>query len=123
MNTIPAPTAMTTTAAPTFPRPLGYHGAVSDFKRRLIEATLLQMRGNRTHTARALGLQRTYLTVGVERQGIRLTLSHITDGEWRATFMENEKWAPRGFGVAPTPWGAVQMAALAAVNRQAPRAE
>jgi DNA-binding NtrC family response regulator len=42
-------------------RPLGYHGAVCDFKRRLIEATLHQMRGNRTHTARALGLQRTYL--------------------------------------------------------------
>jgi DNA-binding NtrC family response regulator len=37
------------------------HGAVSDFKRRLIEATLLQAQGNRTHAARALGLQRTYL--------------------------------------------------------------
>jgi DNA-binding NtrC family response regulator len=42
-------------------RSAGYHTAVCDFKRRLIEATLLQMRGNRTHTARALGLQRTYL--------------------------------------------------------------
>jgi DNA-binding NtrC family response regulator len=40
---------------------IGYHGAVSEFKRRLIEATLCQMRGNRTHAARALGLQRTYL--------------------------------------------------------------
>jgi hypothetical protein len=40
---------------------LGYHGAVSEFKRRLIEATLHQVRGNRTHAARALGLQRTYL--------------------------------------------------------------
>lgn len=40
---------------------VGYHGAVSDFKRRLIEATLHQVRGNRTHAARALGLQRTYL--------------------------------------------------------------
>ncbi|OGL02539.1 MAG: hypothetical protein A3D33_10530 [Candidatus Rokubacteria bacterium RIFCSPHIGHO2_02_FULL_73_26] len=39
----------------------GYHGAVSRFKRRLIEATLHQTRGNRTHAARALGLQRTYL--------------------------------------------------------------
>jgi DNA-binding NtrC family response regulator len=61
-----APTMNTTTAPPTLtislpPRPLGYHGAVSDFKRRLIEATLKQMRGNRTHAARALGLQRTYL--------------------------------------------------------------
>lgn len=39
----------------------GYHGAVSEFKRRLIEATLQAARGNRTHAARALGLQRTYL--------------------------------------------------------------
>ena len=60
MNTMPAPTT-TSTAAATLPRPLGYHGAVSDFKRRLIEATLHQMRGNRTHAARVLGLQRTYL--------------------------------------------------------------
>ena len=42
-------------------RPIGYHGAVCEFKRRLIEATLHQVRGNRTHAARALGLQRTYL--------------------------------------------------------------
>ena len=40
---------------------IGYHGAVSAFKRRLIEATLHEVRGNRTHAARALGLQRTYL--------------------------------------------------------------
>ena len=39
----------------------GYHGAVSEFKRRLIERSLLEARGNRTHAARALGLQRTYL--------------------------------------------------------------
>jgi DNA-binding NtrC family response regulator len=43
------------------PSPAGYHGAVSEFKRRLIEATLRQAEGNRTHAARALGLQRTYL--------------------------------------------------------------
>jgi regulatory Fis family protein len=43
------------------PRPIGYHGAVTDFKRRLIETTLHQASGNRTHAARALGLQRTYL--------------------------------------------------------------
>jgi hypothetical protein len=40
---------------------LTYHGAVSAFKRRLIETTLHQARGNRTHAARTLGLQRTYL--------------------------------------------------------------
>ena len=43
------------------PRPVGFHGAVSEFKRRLIEATLTQAGGNRTRAARALGLQRTYL--------------------------------------------------------------
>jgi DNA-binding NtrC family response regulator len=67
MSTLPAPT---TTTAPLLPRPLGYHGAVSDFKRRLIEATLLQMRGNRTHTARALGLQRTYLLRLIRELGV-----------------------------------------------------
>jgi DNA-binding NtrC family response regulator len=40
---------------------LGFHGAVCEFKRRLIEATLHQVGGNRTRAARALGLQRTYL--------------------------------------------------------------
>ena len=55
MATIPPLTA------PPPPRPAGYHGAVSEFKRLLIEATLHQVRGNRTHAARALGLQRTYL--------------------------------------------------------------
>jgi DNA-binding NtrC family response regulator len=58
MATTP-PLAATEAAAP--PRAVGYHGAVYEFKRRLIEATLHQVRGNRTHAARALGLQRTYL--------------------------------------------------------------
>jgi DNA-binding NtrC family response regulator len=47
-------------AAPARPLP-GFHGAVCDFKRRLLEATLTQAGGNRTRAARALGLQRTYL--------------------------------------------------------------
>jgi hypothetical protein len=38
-----------------------YHDAVCAFKRQLIESTLLGASGNRTHAARALGLQRTYL--------------------------------------------------------------
>ena len=67
MNTMPVPTA---TATPPLPRPIGYHGAVSDFKRRLIEATLRQMCGNRTHTARALGLQRTYLLRLIRELGV-----------------------------------------------------
>jgi hypothetical protein len=51
---------------------------------------------------------------------MRLSLSHIADKEWRAVFMgENALLAPRGFGVAPTPWCAVQMAASAAVKSQA----
>ena len=61
------PTAM---APPPLPRPIGYHGAVCDFKRRLIEVTLRQMRGNRTHTARALGLQRTYLLRLIRELGV-----------------------------------------------------
>jgi DNA-binding NtrC family response regulator len=47
-----------------------YHGAVSEFKRRLIEATLHQVRGNRTHAARALGLQRTYLLRLIRELGV-----------------------------------------------------
>jgi DNA-binding NtrC family response regulator len=38
-----------------------YRAAVVEFKRRLIETTLQNNGGNRTHAARALGLQRTYL--------------------------------------------------------------
>ncbi len=55
------PDAANPAAASEAARLIGYHGAVYDFKRRLIEATLHQVRGNRTHAARALGLQRTYL--------------------------------------------------------------
>jgi hypothetical protein len=58
------------------------------------------------------------ITVGVERRGMRLSLSHIADEEWRAVFMgENALLAPRGFGVAPTPWRAVQRAAWEAVDK------
>lgn len=56
MATLPAPSPL-----PPLESGLGYHGAVSEFKRRLIEATLHRVSGNRTHAARALGLQRTYL--------------------------------------------------------------
>ena len=55
MAVVPLPPPISTSPA------AGYHGAVCEFKKRLIEATLLQVRGNRTHAARALGLQRTYL--------------------------------------------------------------
>jgi hypothetical protein len=48
------------------------------------------------------------ITVGVERQGYRLSLSHITEGEWRARFMGDPMISAAGYGVAPTPWQAVR---------------
>ena len=62
MSVIPDPRPPDTT--------LGYHAAVCDFKRRLIEATLNETRGNRTHAARALGLQRTYLLRLIRELGV-----------------------------------------------------
>jgi hypothetical protein len=49
------------------------------------------------------------VVVGVERQGLRFSLSHIAEGEWRAVFMSNPMFAPARFGVAATPWQAVQL--------------
>jgi hypothetical protein len=37
---------------------------------------------------------------------------HIADGEWRTTFMAQPRLA-KGFGVAATPWQAVQRATSA----------
>jgi hypothetical protein len=52
----------------------------------------------------------------MHRQGLRLSLSHVADGEWRCVFTgDNPMLAPKGYGVAPTPWAAVQRAAWAAV--------
>lgn len=49
------------------------------------------------------------IAAGLERQGLRLSLSHIAAGEWRCTWMgDNPMLAPKGFGVAATPWGAEQ---------------
>ena len=45
-------------------------------------------------TWQGLGL----VTVGVERLGYRLSLSHIAEGEWRATFAGNPMFAPAGYG-------------------------
>jgi hypothetical protein len=45
------------------------------------------------------------ITVGVERRGLRLSLSHIAEDEWRAYFEgDNRLLTPKGYGVAPTPW-------------------
>jgi hypothetical protein len=57
------------------------------------------------------------ITVGVERQGVRLSLWHVTEGEWRAMFLGDPLISARGFGVAATPWGAVQRAAWATLAR------
>jgi hypothetical protein len=58
------------------------------------------------------------ITVGVELLGYRMSLSHIAQGEWRAQFSAYPMSAPRGYGVAPTPWRAVHLAGWAAVNRE-----
>ena len=58
--TPPAP-PLPTAIPPPARNVVGFHGAVTEFKRRLIEATLAQSGGNRTRAAKALGLQRTYL--------------------------------------------------------------
>jgi hypothetical protein len=56
------------------------------------------------------------ITVGVERLGPRLRLTHLEENEWRASFESNARFAPDGFGVAATPWGAVQRAAWQALG-------
>ena len=59
------------------------------------------------------------IVVGVERQGLRFSLSHIAENKWRAYFMGSPMFAPAGFGVAPTPWQATQRSAWAAVSQTA----
>jgi hypothetical protein len=59
------------------------------------------------------------VVVGVERQGLRFSLIHIGENEWRAVFMKSPMFAPVGFGVAKTPWQAVQQAAWSAVKKSA----
>jgi hypothetical protein len=58
------------------------------------------------------------ITVGVERLGYLLSLSHIAEGEWRAQFSAHPMWSSAGYGVASTPWQAVQIAAWAAIRRE-----
>ena len=65
-----------------------------------------------------LAIAALVVTVGVEGQGYRLSLSHIGKGGWRATFARNPMFAPAGYGVAATPWKAVQVAAGAACATQ-----
>lgn len=61
-NGLAKPAAPVPPPAPAAPKPVvGFLGAVGEFKRRLIKATLAQAGRNRTRAAKALGLQRTYL--------------------------------------------------------------
>ena len=70
---MPTPPVLPTAPPPGPPKPPpGFHGAVTEFKRRLIEATLFQLGGNRTRTARALGLQRTYLLRLIREFGVNV---------------------------------------------------
>jgi hypothetical protein len=73
---VPPPSLAVSAAKP----PVGYHGAVCEFKRRLIEATLHQLGGNRTRTARALGLQRTYLLRLIREFEIRVPAPALPPG-------------------------------------------
>ena len=62
------------------------------------------------------------IAVGLERQGYLLSLSHIGPREWRCMLMgDNPLLAPKGFGVAPTPWGAVQRAGWEVMNKEGMR--
>jgi hypothetical protein len=58
------------------------------------------------------------ITIGVERLGYRLSLSHIAEREWRATFSGHPLFAPVGYGVAATPWEATQIAGRAPLRRE-----
>jgi hypothetical protein len=52
------------------------------------------------------------VVVGVERRGLRVSLTHITEGERRSYFMKSPMFAP-------PPSGAVQRAGWAAVGQAA----
>jgi len=60
---------------------------------------------------RGIGL----IVVGIERHGYRVTLTKLTEGEWRAVFSSHPLTNADGFAVARTPWVAVQMAAWMAL--------
>ena len=79
--------------------------AALGFLQRPPRAPELQILHRWLDTWTGLGL----IVVGVERQGLRFSLSHIAEGEWRAYFMASPMFAPAGVGAA-TAWRAVQRA-------------
>jgi len=64
-------------------------------------------------TSTGLGL----IVTGMARQGFRLHLTNVEPGVWRATFTGGPMFGADGFGAAPTPWRAVQVAAWEALRR------
>ena len=87
----PVSSSRAETAGGSKPAP-GFHGAVTEFKRRLIETTLTELGGNRTRAARALGLQRTYLL-----RLMREFAVHVPAGP------VSPRRAPEPQGTAPAP--------------------
>jgi hypothetical protein len=58
------------------------------------------------------------VVVGMERQGYRVSITRMDD-HWRARFGRDPMISDAGYGVAPTPWGAVQRAAWSALKHAA----
>ena len=77
----------------------GYHEAVREFKRWLLTNTLVTHGGNRTHTARALGLQRTYLLRLIRQLGIDAPRP-VSSKDMLGGSMQEGLWIPRT--VCPT---------------------
>jgi len=64
------PPRLAPAAVPAVRQARGFHRAVAEFKRQLIEVTLRRVGGNRTLAADVLGLQRTYLLRLMRRLGV-----------------------------------------------------
>jgi Bacterial regulatory protein, Fis family len=54
----------------------GWHESIRQFKRALLAQALGRANGNRTHAARALGLQRTYLLRLIRDLGVEIPPAH-----------------------------------------------
>jgi hypothetical protein len=99
-----------------------FHGAVTEFKRRLIEATLWQEQGNRTRAARVLGLQRTYLLRLMKEFGVHVP--HGVVDPARSAIADHAAPAPASTApppvAPPTSAGAPSRVAAGAPGRSAP---
>jgi transcriptional regulator with GAF, ATPase, and Fis domain len=67
------PSRLVAVAPPTgaFPVEAGWAEAIRSFKRERLEQALARTHGNRTHAARELGLQRTYLLRLIHELGVQ----------------------------------------------------